>query len=79
MPARAPSGCCQYGSHPNGAYIARTILETFGKDSLMVGVYSPFAYIRTFRSAEAKRGNPPPFSPEAIAVLDAMEKRYVRP
>jgi hypothetical protein len=68
-----------YASHPNGAYIARTILETFGKDSLMVGVYSPFAYIRAYRAAEVRRGNPDPFSPQAIAVLDAMERRYAKP
>ena len=67
-----------YGSHPNGAYIARTILETFGRDSLMVGVYSPFAYIRAYRAAEIKRGNPDPFSRQAIAVFDARDGGTVR-
>ena len=56
-----------YNSHPNGAYMARTILETFGADSLIVGVYSPFRFIRVFRAAEAKRGGPPSFSPAAVA------------
>ncbi len=66
-------------SHPNGAYMAREIVETFGIDSLMPGVYNPFAFLRTYASAEAKHGRPPPFSPRAIAVLDAMERRYIRP
>jgi hypothetical protein len=66
-------------SHPNGAYIARTIVETFGIDSLMPAVYNPFALFRTYAAAEKKRGNPPPFSAKAITVLDQMEKHYVRP
>jgi hypothetical protein len=65
-------------SHPNGAYVARTIVQTFGIDSLMPAVYNPFALLRTYAAAEKQRGNPPPFSAKAIAVLDAMEKRYVR-
>jgi len=27
--------------HPNGAYMAREIVQTFGIDSLMPGVYNP--------------------------------------
>lgn len=65
-----------YNSHPNGAYMARTILETFGADSLIVGVYSPFRFLRVFRAAEAKRGGPPSFSPAAVALLDRMEARF---
>jgi len=67
-----------YGSHPNGAYMARTILETFGRDSLVAGVYSPFHYIRTFIAAQKERGEPPSFTAAGIAVLDDMEKRYAR-
>lgn len=67
-----------YNSHPNGAYMARTILETFGADSLIAGVYSPFHFLRTFSAAESRRGDPAPFSPAAVALLDAMERRYVK-
>ena len=66
-------------SHPNGAYVARTIVETFGIDSLMPAVYNPFALLSTYAAAEKKRGIPPPFSAKAITVLADMEKRYIRP
>jgi hypothetical protein len=65
------------GGHPNGAYVAREIVETFGIDSLMPGVYSPIAFLRTYASAEARRGNPPPFSAKAWSELAALEKHYV--
>jgi hypothetical protein len=68
-----------YASHPNGAYVARTILETFGRDSLVATVASPFAFIRMFRAAQAKRGDTAAFSPAGIAALDAMERRYTAP
>jgi hypothetical protein len=67
------------GSHPNGAYMARTIVSAFGADSLHAGVYNPFAFIRTYASAQISRGNPPPFSTKALEVLANMERRYVRP
>jgi hypothetical protein len=65
--------------HPNGAYIARQIVTTFGVDSLMPAIYNPFAMLRTYASAQVKRGNPPPFSPRALAKLADMEKRFIRP
>jgi hypothetical protein len=63
--------------HYNGSYVAREIYETFGVDSLYPGVHNFFAFLRTYASAEAKRGNAPPFSPKAVALLDALEKRYM--
>jgi hypothetical protein len=65
--------------HYNGSYVAREVYETFGADSLYPGVANPFALLRTYAAAEAKRGNPPPFSPKAIGLLDALERRYKRP
>ena len=64
-----------YNAHPNGAYMARTILETFGADSVIAGVYSPYRFIRTYVAAETKRGHPSPFSPASLALLDALERR----
>lgn len=64
-----------YNSHPNGAYMARTILETFGVDSLIAGVYSPFRFIRLYAAAERKRGHAPPFSAASLALFDAFEAR----
>jgi hypothetical protein len=63
--------------HPNGAYMAREIVETFGVDSLMPGVMNPVAFLRTYASAERKRGNPSPFSPTSMAMLDRMEGEFV--
>ena len=63
------------GGHPNGAYMARTIVETFGVDSLFPAVHNPVAFLRTFAAAERKRGNPPPFSPAAMRTIDALERR----
>ena len=62
--------------HYNGSYVAREIYETFGADSLFPGVRNQFAFLRTYTAAETKRGNPPPFSPKAVALLDQLEKRY---
>jgi len=64
------------GGHPNGAYIARTIYETFGRDSLFPAVYNPAAFLRTYAAAERKRGNPAPFSPKAMTVINALEERH---
>ncbi len=63
--------------HYNGSYVAREIYEAFGADSLYPGVHDFFAFLRTYASAESKRGNPPPFSPRAVALLDALDRRYL--
>ncbi|HEY6828504.1 MAG TPA: DUF5700 domain-containing putative Zn-dependent protease [Gemmatimonadaceae bacterium] len=67
------------GSHPNGAYMARTILDTFGRDSLIATVPSAFAFIRMYEAAETKRGNASPFSEAGHAALSAMENRHLKP
>ena len=59
--------------------MAREIYETFGVDSLYPGESNLFAFWRTYAEAEAKRGNPPPYSPKAVALLDTLEKMYLRP
>ena len=66
-----------WNGHPNGAYMARSIKDTFGVDSLFPALGSPLAFVRVFRAAEAKKGNAPAFSAPTIAWLDAMEKKYV--
>ena len=64
--------------HFNGSYVAREIYESFGVDSLYPGVRNPFAFLRTYSAAEKKRGNPPPFSTKATALLDGLERKYLR-
>lgn len=65
--------------HPNGAYMAREIVETFGVDSLFPGLYDPMAFARTYASAERKRGNPPPFSEKTMKLFNSMTARFERP
>jgi len=67
------------GGHFNGAYMAREIYETFGVDSLYPAESNLFAFWRTYAEAEAKRGNPPPYSPKAVALLGALERKYLIP
>lgn len=65
-------------SHANGAYIARTIYERFGVDSLYPAVTNPAALLRTYTSAERAKGNPAPFTPKAWRVIEGFERRYWR-
>jgi len=68
-----------YGSHPNGAYMAHTILEVFGRDSVIAAIPSAFVFVRMYEAAEAKRGHASPFSTEGHTALSAMESRHVKP
>ena len=65
-------------AHPSGAYVARTIYEQFGVDSLFPAVTSPVAMLRTYAAAERARGHAAPFSPAAWRVLESFEKTYWR-
>ncbi len=62
--------------HPNGAYIAREIYETFGVDSLFPAIFNPAAFLRTYASAEKTRSKPSPFSRKATRVIELLERRY---
>lgn len=64
--------------HPNGAYVAREIIETFGVDSLFPGERDPAAFLRTYAAAERVHARPAPFSPKAWRVIDALETKYWR-
>jgi len=65
--------------HPNGAYIAREIVETFGVDSLYPGVRDPAAFLRTYAAAERAHGRPAPFSEKTWQVIEALDAKYWRP
>ena len=64
--------------HPNGAYIAREIIETFGVDSLFPGVRDPAAFLRTYAAAERVHGRPAPFSAKTWRVIEALDAKYWR-
>ena len=63
-------------SHANGAYVARTVYEQFGVDSLFPGISNPAALLRTYVAAERARGNPSPFTPKGWGVIEQFERRY---
>jgi len=64
--------------HPNGAYIAREIRETFGVDSLRAAALDPAEFLRLFAAAERAHGRPDPMSAVAWAVVDSLDTRYWR-
>ena len=64
--------------HPNGAFIAREIIETFGVDSLFPGIRDPAAFFRTYAAAERVHARPSPFSAKTWRVVDALEAKYWR-
>ena len=74
--AHRAQGLFWSNGHPNGAYLARTVAQTFGIDSLMPAIADPFALIRTYREALAKRGEPDAFSAKALALLDSLHAVY---
>jgi len=64
--------------HPNGAYMAREIIESFGVDSLYPGIRDPAAFFRTYAAAERAHGRPAPFSEKTWRVIDALDAKYWR-
>lgn len=64
--------------HPNGAYMAREIIETFGVDSLFPGERDPAAFFRTYASAERVHRRPPPFSAKTWRVINDLDAKYWR-
>jgi hypothetical protein len=62
--------------HPNGAYIAREIQETFGADSLRAAALDPAEFLRLFGEAERAHGRADPLSAAAWAEIDRLDARY---
>ncbi|HEY2824066.1 MAG TPA: DUF5700 domain-containing putative Zn-dependent protease, partial [Gemmatimonadales bacterium] len=64
--------------HPNGAYMAREIQETFGVDSLRAADLDPAVFLRIYAAAERQHGRPAPLSAGAWRVIDGLDRRYWR-
>jgi hypothetical protein len=64
--------------HANGAFMARTVYETFGVDSLFPSVTNPASLFRAYASAEGAGGRPAPFSAAAWTVIEGIERRSWR-
>ena len=63
--------------HPTGYFMARTIVDTLGKDAVIRTVSNPFAFFRTYNEAAKKKGSGAPvFSEKAMQLLRSLEKRY---
>ncbi len=63
--------------HPTGYFMARTIVDTLGKDAVIRTVSNPFAFFRTYNDAAKRKGHGMPvFSEKAMQFLRSLEKRY---
>jgi len=65
--------------HPNGAYLAREVADTFGIDSLRAASSDPVALLRMYAEAEARHGRPDPLSQGTWRVVRRLESRYWEP
>lgn len=62
--------------HAHGAYMARTIDEVLGRESVFESLRSPFTFLANFAEAVRLRGGGSVFSAAALAVLDELDQRY---
>jgi hypothetical protein len=60
--------------HPTGYHMARTILEASGRDALIATLANPFDFVRAYNQVAGAAGGRP-LGPEAMAVLEAVERR----
>jgi hypothetical protein len=60
--------------HPTGYHMARTILEASGRDALIATLANPFDFVRAYNEVAGDAGGRP-LGPEAMAVLEAVERR----
>lgn len=65
------------GGHALGYFMTRTILAASGPQRLVEIVGNPFAFARAYDAAARTGGRAQPLSDEAMAALDALEKKYV--
>lgn len=71
------AGKLPLGGHTLGYFMTRTILAAFGSQRLVEVVGNPFAFARLYDAAARTGGSAQPLSDEAMAALDALEKKYV--
>jgi hypothetical protein len=62
--------------HPNGAYLAREVADTFGIDSLRSASLDPAALLRMYAEAEERHGRPDPLSAGTWRIVRRLESRY---
>jgi hypothetical protein len=64
--------------HPTGFYMARTILETLGREALVQELGNPFNFVVRYQEATTRREGRPGFSSCATIALDTLRHRYER-
>lgn len=62
--------------HPNGAYMAREVADTFGADSLRAASLDPAALIRMYAEAEVRHARSDPLSARTWRVIRRLESKY---
>ena len=73
------SGLVPQSGHPTGYFMANTLLENEGPESLVEDFGNPFAFFRRYNNmAHNSRGKYPVFSDKAIQLIGELEERYGR-
>jgi hypothetical protein len=67
------------GGHPVGFYMARTVLEAFGRERLIEHVGDPFAFVEDYSEAASRLGGERHvFSDEALAGVQRLCRQFRR-
>lgn len=64
------------GGHPHGFYMAKTILNVYGKETLLTTVRNPFDFIRVYNNAYLKLNGTAIFSEESLKFLSRIESTH---
>ncbi len=64
------------GGHPHGFYMAKTIVNAYGKETLLTTVRNPFDFIRVYNSACLKLNGTAIFSEETMKFLSRIESTH---
>jgi len=76
---RYPRSIFWSNGHAHGAYMARTIDETLGRETVWESLKSPFTFLANFAEAVRQRSGASVLSVDALAVLYELEQRYGNP
>jgi Putative zinc dependent peptidase (DUF5700) len=64
------------GGHPHGFYMAKTILNVYGKETLLTTVRNPFDFIQVYNNAYLKLNGTAIFSEESLKFLSRVESTH---
>ncbi len=62
--------------HPTGFFMAKVILEQYGKDEIIKVARNPFRFFSLYNDAAKKSGMGPVFSEETMDFISSLEQKY---